>query len=469
MSLDTDDRICPTCIGDPFLRSEIERDGLDDCCAHCGEDGKTVALHEIAARTIPVLNADYTLGETEFRFHLDDEGDDDHVWEEYQGSTLEEVLADLLECDETVAEAVAAEVRSQGGFRFGESEWADTDEYRFQRLRVSETRHHGVWENFEAGIRHRRRFFGDPSASPLNELLGSLDDLRGASGASPVVILEPGAEKPDRIYRARLLGADWQADATKILLDPWRELGPPNPERVPRISPGRMNPAGIPVFYGAFSHETCIAEIRPSVGNDVVYGEFEVIQPLRLLDLTTFDGQPPAGSPFDPVLRERRERWAFLRDFHARVSRPILPNDVELEYVPTQVVAEFIHHVLGFDGLIFRSAQTSVGESGPRASRNIVLFSVEDLIEVPPTPDAKDARESDPFWSAPSTANAPATNRPALRFVPDSGRVQHVTGVVYTSTVWGSENPVTGSFDPWQPYPPRPAGVPAFDEIEIDF
>ena len=46
---------------------------------------------------------------------------------------------------------------------------------------------------------------------------------------------------------------------------------------------GRMNAAGISVFYGATDDETAIAGVRPPVGSWVATATFEVIRPLRLL------------------------------------------------------------------------------------------------------------------------------------------------------------------------------------------
>lgn len=46
-----------------------------------------------------------------------------------------------------------------------------------------------------------------------------------------------------------------------------------------------MNSTGISVFYGATDDQTAIAEFRLSVGSWVVTATFEVIRPLRLLNL----------------------------------------------------------------------------------------------------------------------------------------------------------------------------------------
>src|SRR5205823_2598526 len=52
------------------------------------------------------------------------------------------------------------------------------------------------------------------------------------------------------------------------------------------------------------------------------------------------------------------------------ISRPIMPRDEEFEYLPTQVVSEYLASCVEprLDGIIFHSAQTE-GEG-----RNVVLF-----------------------------------------------------------------------------------------------
>jgi hypothetical protein len=49
-----------------------------------------------------------------------------------------------------------------------------------------------------------------------------------------------------------------------------------------------MNVEYIPVFYGAFSEETAVAEIRPGIGEEVAVGEFELRRELRVFDFTAF-------------------------------------------------------------------------------------------------------------------------------------------------------------------------------------
>jgi RES domain len=66
-----------------------------------------------------------------------------------------------------------------------------------------------------------------------------------------------------------------------------------------------MNAGGIAVFYGANEPNVAIAEVRPPVGSKVAVARFEIIRPLRLLDLTALAAVSERGSVFDPEFGRR--------------------------------------------------------------------------------------------------------------------------------------------------------------------
>ena len=132
-----------------------------------------------------------------------------------------------------------------------------------------------------------------------------------------------------------------------------------------------MNAPGIPVFYGAMDAATCIAEARAPVGSKVVVAKFELLRPVCLLDFDALAEIFVKGSHFDPNYAERAARAAFLKRLVREICRPVMPQDETIEYLATQVVAEYLANKLNprLDGIIFRSSQT--GGTG----RNLVLFN----------------------------------------------------------------------------------------------
>ena len=157
--------------------------------------------------------------------------------------------------------------------------------------------------------------------------------------------------------------------------------------RAPDQSPAnRMNAAGIRAFYGALQDRIAIAEkMQPSIGGHIVVGSFVPTRPLTVLDLGALGGEFEYADLFDPEFDGVSERLVFLRMLEQEISLPIQPaEDPEgpIGYVPTQIVAEYVHGVLSLDGLAYRSTQTGEAPSqgqlfGPRlgpTERNVVLF-----------------------------------------------------------------------------------------------
>lgn len=129
-----------------------------------------------------------------------------------------------------------------------------------------------------------------------------------------------------------------------------------------------MNPAGIPYLYLAFDQPTALDEARAVVGDDVTVSRWQPSRELRVLDLTH---QPQCMSIFegrDTTQDHVIFLWHFLED----ISKPLGKDDIpEIEYVPTQLVCEYLAQVFSpdgkpLDGLIYPSALT--------AGKNLVLF-----------------------------------------------------------------------------------------------
>jgi hypothetical protein len=184
-----------------------------------------------------------------------------------------------------------------------------------------------------------KRFFDEEARTLLAKILG-----------------EPGSELPwfelgpnsqvQFVYRARR--ADTKLMVKEILLNPAKELGPPPLTTIA----GRMNPAGISVFYGALSEKTAIAEVRPFVGGSVVVGCFKPIRNLKLLDLSQIANILINRSIFQPDYEDSISLSRFLEEFHVLIAKPVQPTDEPLEYIPTQAVAEYVSNMLKFDGIL---------------------------------------------------------------------------------------------------------------------
>jgi RES domain-containing protein len=159
----------------------------------------------------------------------------------------------------------------------------------------------------------------------------------------------------------------------------------PPPPTIARA--GRMNPAGIPLFYAALEVETALAEVFGHSSNSryAVYGTFVADADIAVLDLT--------GAPYlvDYLACDREEitQREFLNRFVDSISRSIDPatDPQDLNYLSTQYLVEAIQRSTGVmttlpaidvDGIAYPSAVHPNG-------RNVVLF--EDRVYLP-TSDA---------------------------------------------------------------------------------
>jgi hypothetical protein len=118
----------------------------------------------------------------------------------------------------------------------------------------------------------------------------------------------------------------------------------------------RMSPPGISHRYVSESMDTCMSEIQPNVGREVWIARFSVAMDIKVLDLTGLPSiKVPSifGRDYNSQLA-----WApdFLRDFVAEIGQPPKNNDNLLEYIPTQVLAEYIR-AQGYQGIKYNSAQ----------------------------------------------------------------------------------------------------------------
>ncbi|WP_186322099.1 RES domain-containing protein [Curtobacterium pusillum] len=219
------------------------------------------------------------------------------------------------------------------------------------------------WDDFESTVKHESRFVfmgSDGPSARVQDFLRKLGEL-ASDGSGLVSHLLP----EDPLYRARTVAWDWSMTAK--LPTSATELGPAPADRA---AANRMSPAGIPMFYGAEDEATALNEVGAfSIAQHAVVGAFYPTRPLRMLDLRTAS---IFASPFDEQHLELRILLLFLEEFQQAISRPIVPDGRQhIDYVPTQVVAEFFRRAVNppLDGIVFASAHTG--------NSNCVIFATD--------------------------------------------------------------------------------------------
>ncbi|GGK47938.1 RES domain-containing protein [Pseudomonas koreensis] len=341
------EQVCYKCVQDAYLGGQIRRTGTSTACTLCNATRKCISLASVVSRVESILDG-YVM-EGEYYRRWSDWGDSQ------EGDSLDTWVSAIFGCDnvELIVEAVCDRLDSYS---------LDTN-YSKRPYRLDDI---GIqWFEFQNGMKHGKRFFNDSAKTFLNWIFKDLDKYSAFSDEQAVVRLLTPEHSPS-IYRARTCMTP--ADVGAISANPAGNLAAPPKERA---GDGRMNPAGVPAFYGAFERETCIAELRPPVGGTVVSGEFRLNRVVRVLDFGRFEKADlgPVPSFFDPKHRAKTGRREFLKFLHNEITVPVLPG-AERDYLTTQVIAEYLatHCTPRIDGVIFKSVQQSAGS-------NIVLFS----------------------------------------------------------------------------------------------
>ncbi|ELQ09051.1 RES family NAD+ phosphorylase [Pseudomonas amygdali] len=346
---------CFKCVHDTFLSTWVTETGALDHCNLCGDMAQSVALVEITARARAVL--DQYIWEARNHRHWGSDGSR----LESPGEPLKYWVAEVFACSpgapivQAVCGGLSEECEALPIF-------STTIHYSIRPAGVKSALNR--WCDIQEGMRHSSRFFNDEARQLLSWLFDDLGQYAESAEADHVV----QTLKPDdcpAIYRARRSPAE---KVERIRDNPDTELGSP-PKEV--SGEGRMNPAGIPAFYGAFDRQTCIAELRPLPQDSFISGRFQLIRAVRVLDFERFEGANlgPIPSFFDPEYFKHLDRQGFLHKIHEEIRIPV-DEEEKRNYLITQAVAEYLALKCSprFDGVIFRSAQRAEG-------RNIVLFS----------------------------------------------------------------------------------------------
>lgn len=404
--------ICATCITDSVLSGEIERDGTRRTCVLCHRRRRCVDLGVVVDRLDDIYQSYFVPGS----FLGSDRP---------QGQYPEEIVAELLGCDTALSEWIVKQLAAEENHAVlhdGGRAMYDTTA-RYEAIEADAWWERDTWEAFEDHIKYERRFFGPGREGLLNELLGDLPTLIARFGIEAEVAL---STQGPSVFRART--ADGRLSADQIAADAPRSLGPPP---VSSNLGGRMNPPGIPAFYGAFDRNTCLHELRPIVGQEVVSAEFRATRDLRLLNVPAFSECEPHLSRFAADYLEVSTRILFLRSFHRIISRPVLPTRLQLDYLPTQAVAEFLASQLGVDGLVYFPAQGGGDPDGPtlRMRNNLVLFSAPFLAAEEMAHRRVEARPTELRPSVVPSVFSEVPRSPCLEMVPGSVEVHRVTGV----------------------------------------
>ena len=370
-------RICYKCVKEPYLSSEITKKGIKNQCDYCGDFESTTTLGELA----DYVNRSFKNYYKKVPFEPD-RYKTELIWDKevvcgwHKGN---ELATKIIEEITRVENAIARDLQKilfcrnySDGKNGLEVEFNPKSRYANKAPDISELEKR--WNDFKIDLQSRSRYFSHSVDNFLNTIFEKLPDLESFFDPARIVDAGPDLEI-NEFYRARSFEA--KEDLLRAMEAPDIELGPP-PSNVG--AGGRMNSRGISVFYGSNDEKVALAEVRPPVGSYVLVGKFRLVRRVRLLNLRERKTSHTVKSHFDPNFLDLFKRAIFLQKLATILSRPILPRAADSEYLPTQVISDYLSNKLEppFDGILFPSTQAATSgdqESDTMVNTNVVLFN----------------------------------------------------------------------------------------------
>ena len=227
------------------------------------------------------------------------------------------------------------------------------------------------FHNFAHAVRHSARFIHGPQVSDFLDTLQQTSSQRRRS-----------LSKGTFLWRAQFGSATKECEQDDVV---WDEAVPYSSARMKPLphsaQEGRVNPKGIPCLYLATDKETAMAESRPWIGCTISAGQFRIARDLTLIDFSV-GHESKFEVYFDEPSTAEREKsvWAHVdRAF----SEPVVANPETADYVPTQVISEFLRKQ-GFDGVAYKSRlgkgfNIALFDLNAAVLVNCALFSVKSL------------------------------------------------------------------------------------------
>ncbi|MGW0345934.1 HEPN-associated N-terminal domain-containing protein [Streptomyces anthocyanicus] len=338
----SDQYVCTGCVDDEVLRGLL-REGEDEdaACDFCGRSP--------AAELDVLLETFVAAIYTEYR-SADDEG---VFWDGREGG----YQWNIKDTWEVVDDCGGSEVFTGKGLLEAvrdaviDKPWAPVD---FIEPRRDEALRDG-WARFCEQVQYRTRYVfwlrepqdeglgpGEVSAGRILDHVGDLIDR-----------LELVTELPagTRLWRALTHTepkVDWDA----------KRLGTAPREHARQAN--RMSPAGIPMFYGAADADTAVRET--SLRSDDPWATAAVFTTTEACTVVDFTDLPPVPSLYDLARTADRRPLMFLRDFVDQLTKPPRSTYEQIDYVPTQVINEYLLHVFRplqpVAGLLYTSSLT---------------------------------------------------------------------------------------------------------------
>jgi len=338
--------VCYKCIDNPDVSSFISKNATNDTCSYCScKSRKNISIHIHSLIEFLLESISMEWG------NLDDEcvqyetAEGGYLLKVYDSYDLFDFIDLNFSNDKIRNEIILNALNNQLWCKIDPYGMSYNEELIFN------------WEQFSYVIKHKTRYV-------FYKLPPENDDIY-SQPFNIYDILEKVGEIIIKYQLFKILPAGTEAYRGRIedyIINPdYIELG--TPVRSKAIKPNRMSPAGIPMFYCSFSRDVVELELidksekKPRKERFLTTGKFIILKDLFVVNFTTI---PKVPSLFNQANSKNRASLIFIRNFISDLSKPICNDGKEhIEYVPTQVLTEFIRYVLKvkgspkIDGIIF--------------------------------------------------------------------------------------------------------------------
>lgn len=326
--------VCSNCLADSALVQAVRQYGGLEACDYCGE----TPAHP--TRSAPIeLVLDLVVGGLKHEY---EDPVEQMAWDDgYVGEVHDtwDLLWDLgvTEREDVHLALLGAIVGAQ---------WCQRDPYAATPAQALTW----GWEAFRRFVKHRRRFTFLTTDHSTGDGAGMIP-MHAMPNAIADVVKRVG------LVKEMAVGSQWWRLRPHPPAERYTsaaDLGTP-PDAVARDN--RMTPKGIGAFYGASTAAGARSEVAgyAEKTHDGSIGMFETTSPMTVVDLRDLPDYP---SLFDADRRHLRAAVKFLQGFVNDATQIAGPADRQnLEYVPTQVLAETFRYDLQVDGLLWRSSK----------------------------------------------------------------------------------------------------------------
>lgn len=346
-NLDADEMVCNSHIRDEFFKKLIKGSATTAKCDYCNKVKPVVKLSELLRLIVVGIN--YLFEDpNEFKY-LDKESETGFDGDNFYFEEMFEERLNLEITDENLHNDIYEHLDNDSLYYW-------KDEYGSHTEYLSD-----LWKIFKETVKHKARYvfyyeetfrdirLGDP-INILHDVQKAVQDFSLFRKIIP----------SDKLYRCRQHTEPDEVKEAKDISSP--------PDWCCKTN-NRMSAIGISMFYGSLNEQVCIDEVVNTSDATKPYystGYFKSNKELKLVDLTKL---PTVPSIYDEKKNHYIDTIFFLKEFIEDLSKPVTASDSATEYVPTQVVTEYIkfNPSLKADGIIYPSSKG-------KSLENIVLF-----------------------------------------------------------------------------------------------